>query len=685
MIFLMQLAITGASLYAGLKGYQHSKPLKKSKKIPQDSVPQNSVAILSPELNSADIPIDDKSEREHLEKITDQKLAAAGGSLALITTGMLTSTPLLVPLSIPGLIYIGTPIVTDAYQSIFKDRQVRASILDAISLTAMLVTRNLFACSLAGFLLTGSEKLLLKTEDESRKSLTNIFRDQPKFVWILRNEVEVEVPFENVKGGDVIVANAGEYIPSDGIIVKGIASIDQHQLTGEAQPAEKKVGDSVFAGTVILSGRINIQVEKAGRDTVIAQLGNILNRTADFKTSIQSRGQVIADKAVIPTLALGAMAVPLGGTHALAVLNAGFGYNMRLIAPISMLNFLSIASQEGILIKDGRSLELLKNTDIVVFDKTGTLTLIQPEIAKIYCYTTFTEDQVLFYTAVAEYRQTHPIAQAILQAAKEREIELPITDHIRYEVGYGIQADFESQSVKVGSIRFMTMEGIAVPDEISDQQANRDEEGASFIYVAVNNELAGVIELQSIVRPEVRSIVQKLKESGKQIYIISGDHEKPTRKLANDLGIEHYFSEVLPEDKANLITQLQQKGHSVCFVGDGINDAIALKKANVSISLRGASTIATDSAQIVFMGQSLKQLIPLFDLASQFNSNLDASYLTTLIPGAICVGGVFFLGFGIFTSIMLYNVGLIAGIGNAMLPRLKSLYTEKPDDESTGD
>ncbi|MBF0376217.1 MAG: heavy metal translocating P-type ATPase [Desulfamplus sp.] len=666
MLFLFKLLITGASIYAGLKGHQHNKPLKQEKQTYTDSaniLPDDFQAL-------ADISIDDKTNREHLEKTTDRNLAVAGSSLALTSVGVLTSNPLLVPLAIPGLIYIGVPMVEDAYRAVFHDHKVRASILDAVSISAMLATGNLLVCALAASLLTGSEKLLLKTEDDSRKNLTNIFGEQPKFVWILTDNVEVEIPFEQVKAGDIIVVNAGEHIPSDGVIVKGIASIDQHQLTGEAQPAEKTLGDSVFAGTVVLSGRLNIRVEKAGADTVIAQLGEILSRTADFKTSIQSKGRVIADKAVVPTLALSAMAVPLGATHALAVLNSGFGYNMRLIAPISMLNFLSIASKEGILIKDGRSLELLGKTDTVVFDKTGTLTLVEPDIAKIYSYNNFTEVEVLRFAAAAEYRQTHPIAKAVLEAAKERKIDLPQIEHVKYEVGYGIKADFEDHSVKVGNIRFMIMEGIFVPDGISVHQSNSNEEGTTIIYVAVDNQLSGAIELKAAIRPEVKLIVQTLKQRGKKIYIISGDHEKPTRKLASDLGIDHYFSEVLPEDKANLIKKLQDSGHSVCFVGDGINDAIALKKANVSISLRGASTIATDSAQIVFMGTNLDKLIPLFDLASKFDSNINISLMTTIIPGAICVGGAFFLGFGIVSSVMLYNVGLVSGVGNAMLPRL---------------
>lgn len=672
------LLIIGSSFYAGLKGYQDSQPQKSEST--EQQIDQDADQMPAPPSDATIIPqVAETTEREHLEKMVDRKIIVAGSSLALTSLRALTNAPLLSPLAIPGLIYIAVPVGIDAYQAIFKEHKVRASILDIIAITVMLGTRNLFASSLAGFLLMASDKILLKTEDDSRQKLTNIFGEQPQTVWLLRDQVEVAIPFDQVTVGDVIVVNAGEYIPTDGFIVKGIASVDQHQLTGEAQPAEKSVGDSVFAGTVLLSGRIYLQVEKAGRDTVVAQLGEILNRTADFKSSIQSRGQAIADRAVIPTLALGSLAAPLGATHALAVLNSGFGYNMRLIAPLGMLNFLTIASQKGILIKDGRSLELLGKIDTVVFDKTGTLTLVQPDIAKIYPYHDLSEEQILRYAAAAEYRQTHPIAQAILHAAKERQIELPTTEHVQYEIGYGIKAEFEGQQVKVGSLRFMTLEGLSIPDQISIDQANGSEQGSSFIYVAVNNELAGAIELQAKIRPEVTAIVEKLHQRGKSLYIISGDHEQPTKKLASELGIEHYFAEVLPEEKANLITQLQQDGHSVCFVGDGINDSIALKKANVSISLRGASTIATDSAQIVLMGQDLNQLLSLFELSSQFDRNMHTSFMTTLVPGVICVGGAFFLRFGIFTSIMLYNVGLIAGIGNAMLPRLSYARSKKSD------
>ncbi|MBF0192725.1 MAG: heavy metal translocating P-type ATPase [Magnetococcales bacterium] len=678
-MIVLEVLLISASIAAAVKAHKANRVKAVPKKAPpkasrkaQPAAQQSQSSAKHPP-SSSEKEADERELRQQHEKVVNQNLTAAGSSLTLSVLGMVTGVPVLSNLAIPGLVYVGTPLTEDALRAIFKEKKIRASILDMVSIAAMLGTGNIFACSLAVTLLMGSDKLVLKTKDNSQKKTTHMFVKQPKRVLVLRDHIKHEIPFDQVKVGDTVIVNAGEYIPTDGTITHGDCSIDQHQLTGESKPVEKSVGDIIFAGTVILSGRIYYRVEKAGQDTVIAQLGEILDRTANYQTSIQSRGQVIADEAVVPTMVLSGLALTAGIPQSLAVLNAGFGYNMRLIAPLGMLNFLSIAADEGILIKDGRSLDLLGKIDTVVFDKTGTLTLVQPEIVNIYRCDQYPETEILRYAAACEFRQTHPIAKAILQAARERKIDLPPVENVKYEVGYGIKSEFEDQQVKVGSNRFMLMEEVAIPDDLYTGQVNGNEKGSSFVYVAVNGRLAGAIELKAKVRPEVKSIVRDLQKMGKRLYIVSGDHEQPTKMLANELGIERFFFEVLPEDKANLIGQLQQKGRSVCFVGDGINDAIALKKAHVSVSLSGASTVATDSAQIVLMGQDLTQLLPLFELGVEFDKNMKNAFMTTLVPGILCVGGAFFLRFGILSSIMIYNTGLIVGVGNSILPRLKRI------------
>ena len=247
--------------------------------------------------------------------------------------------------------------------------------------------------------------------------------------------------------------------------------------------------------------------------------------------------------------------------------------------------------------------------DTVVFDKTGTLTDEQPHVTQIHPWGDYEENEILRYAAAAEYTQTHPIAQAILQEARTRDVYIPAIDEATYRIGYGLTVTADSRPVHVGSFRFMEMEEIFIPPSIREVQAVCHNQGHSLVLVAMDYQVVGAIELHAAVRPEAKAMIQGLRQRNiKHIYIISGDHDTPTQKLATALGIDHYFPETLPESKADLIEQLQQEGRSVCYIGDGINDAIALKKAEVSISFRGASTIAMDTAQVILMDQSLNQL-----------------------------------------------------------------------------
>jgi len=299
-------------------------------------------------------------------------------------------------------------------------------------------------------------------------------------------------------------------------------------------------------------------------------------------------------------------------------------------------------------------LELLSQVDTIIFDKTGTLTEEQPHIGAIHCCSSYSENDILTYAAAAECKQNHPLAQAILQEAEKRQLTLPSIDDSEYKIGYGLIVVVAGHTIHVGSERFMVTVGMSIPISLKQQQQLCHEEGYTLVMVAIDNQVSGAIELLPTVRPEAKAIISRLKQRKniKATYIISGDHEIPTRTLARDIGVDHYFAETLPENKATIIKQLQKKGHFICYIGDGINDSIALKQSQVSISLRGASTIATDTAQIVLMDGGLKHLNALFDLANDFNANMNTTFTVMLIPAVISVGGVFLLGFGIPQTIV---------------------------------
>ncbi len=299
-------------------------------------------------------------------------------------------------------------------------------------------------------------------------------------------------------------------------------------------------------------------------------------------------------------------------------------------------------------------MELLSQVDTIIFDKTGTLTEEQPHIGAIHCCSSYSENDILTYAAAAECKQNHPLAQAILQEAEKRQLTLPSIDDSEYKIGYGLIVVVAGHTIHVGSERFMVTVGMSIPISLKQQQQLCHEEGYTLVMVAIDNQVSGAIELLPTVRPEAKAIISRLKQRKniKATYIISGDHEIPTRTLARDIGVDHYFAETLPENKATIIKQLQKKGHFICYIGDGINDSIALKQSQVSISLRGASTIATDTAQIVLMDGGLKHLNALFDLANDFNANMNTTFTVMLIPAVISVGGVFLLGFGIPQTIV---------------------------------
>jgi len=516
----------------------------------------------------------------------DKHLAVTSVSTALTAAGKIFYPPL-VPLGLLGLVYPLSGMIKGAYEGLFKEHKVNLEVMNCILLSGMMLTGYYFTGCLVFWLYYGSLKLLNKIEDNTRQNLGDIFENQPRSAWIVRSGTEVEVPFDSLLAGDIAAVKAGEIIPADGLITEGNASIDQHILTGESRPLEKGPGEPVFASTLVLAGRIRVRVEKSGKDTVVANIADLLNRTVDFKTTVQSKGERIADQSVLPTLAASAVALPLTGpAGALAVLNSYIGADVCILAPLSTLNFLKTASRDGILIKDGRALELLVGTDTVVFDKTGTLTLEQPHVRKIHACDGYRETGVLKYAAMAENRQTHPIARAILEKAGECEIHPGDADDARYEVGYGIRVRLADKIIRVGSARFMETEGIEIPGKINDLMHRCHDNGHSLVMVSEGKHLAGAVELHTAVRPEVRDIISRLRKRGKSMYIITGDHEKPARILAENLGIENYFAETLPEQKAQIVEMLQKQGRSVCFIGDGINDSVAMKKAHVSVSLQ---------------------------------------------------------------------------------------------------
>ena len=578
--------------------------------------------------------------------------------------------PIVAPLSLGVYIYTTFPFLRHVEKSLFKKRKVDVDVLFFMGDTLILATSQYITAAVGLWALFWGQYFVKRAKGHSEKMLRQVFYQQPRHVWILNNHVEVEIPLEAVKAGDIVVVNTGEVIPVDGRIVKGMATIDQHALTGESQPVEKETGDQVFTATLIVSGRVYIEVEKSGQETSIAKINQMLQHSAEFKPQLQLKGEQWANKATLPMLWMsGVILLTLGPIPTVVFIASHSGVSIRILGSLGTLNHITLASSRGILIKDGRALEKLTQVDTVLFDKTGTLTHEQPKVGKIIvCAPHETEHDILRYAAIAERKLSHPIAKAILKYARESHLTLPEIEDSQYQVGYGITVRYQNQTIRVGSLRFMSQEGLTIPELITTAQADSHQEGYSLVLVAIDHQVSGAIEIQTQVRSEVKKTIHGLRQRGiKLIAIVSGDHQQPTQKLATELGMDDYFYDILPAEKAQIVEQLQAKGKTVCFVGDGINDAVAMKKADVSISLRGATTMATDTAEIILMDSNLSRLCHLIDISNNLNTNLRKSLAVTLMSGATNLAGAFLFHFSIMTAIIVGHGFFLLGMGNTML------------------
>ncbi len=611
------------------------------------------------------------------EKELNHNFMITIGSLVLAVGGTVYS-PLRL-LSFMGILYSSRHTYKNAYNSLFVKKKLNIDVANS-TVVSLLLFNGCYSFACLPITLSGvRRKLIAKIKDDSENAIIDIYKKQPKFITIIIHEgIETKIPIEELEHNNTILVNAGETIPADGYIINGTAAIDQRILTGESIAVEKKENDEVFALTIVLSGRITILVEKAGEETSAANIGKILNQTVNIKTNMQLQCERTIDRLVKPVLIIGGLGLPFfNPSNIAAFINALPGDMLMIASSINTLNYLNLASKKGILIKDGRTLELLNQVDTVVFDKTGTLTEDYPHVGKIHAFQGYQTMEILQIAATAEYYQQHPIAKAILAAAEVKGLILKEIDNAHYNVGLGLEVTIDSMLVHVGSERFMHNLKISLPTDIIGIRERCFAQGSSMVFVSVDYSIIGMLELEPTLRPEAEEVIRSLKKQDIQsIYIISGDQLKPTKYLAKQLDIDHYFAEVLPEHKAELVERLQNEGKTVCFIGDGINDSIALKKAHVSISLRGASSVATDAAQIILMDGSLCHLNELFRLAREFNHKMHFTYGAISVPNMLGVGSILLLHTGFLTAIMINQIGLLLSMSYSIIPLLRKELKE---------
>ncbi len=589
----------------------------------------------------------------------------------LAVAGVRHFYPQIAPLYLAMYTYSSFSFFKNTEKSL-KNKKIGNNVLTSVMSLVALGTGHYVALGILSVSYAVGDLIIAKTRRGSESILVNSFDNFPSKVWCLKNNIEIEINLEDIRQGDVVIVNIGDTIVVDGVVVDGTAIVDQHTLTGESQPAEKTVGDRVFASTLLVSGKIYIQAEKTGKETTISNIDNLLNNSINFKSKIQLKGDLWADNSAIPFLTAATVgSVIFNPAIGLVILSASYGNGIRVLAPLVTYTHTKIASQKGVLVKDGRIFEKLQEIDTILFDKTGTLTNNKLKVGEITIYDKYDKNEILKYAAAAECKMTHPIAKAILNEAKILNLELPNIVDANYKIGFGISVQIDDKLIQVGSVKYMNLESINISQKIKQVMYKTHEDGNSLIMLAIDKKIVGTIEIKATVRPEVQKLIHDLRKEGvKHMYIVSGDHEQPTRRLANLLDLDGCYYDVLPQDKSSIVERLQKEGKKVCFVGDGVNDVIAMKKADVSISLIGATVIATDVADVILMDGSLVHLCDLINASKNLDKDLSKMFRTSVIPSAIILSTIPF-GIGFTAAIIVKNVVFTINMRSVLKPLRK--------------
>ncbi|GIX26915.1 MAG: copper-translocating P-type ATPase [Burkholderiales bacterium] len=476
-------------------------------------------------------------------------------------------------------------------------------------------------------LLSGYVSALVRTR--ASQAVRKLLSLVPPTARVVRNGREQEVALAEVKPGELVRVRPGESIPVDGEVVEGSSGVDESLVTGESIPVEKSPGDGVIGGSVNQLGTLLVRVAKVGEESFLSQVARQVEEARALKPGVLALVDRILQVYVPAVLAFAAVAIAvwtLGAWSvagqadwtravfaALAVLVMGYPCALGMATPLAMIRGGGMAAERGILMRSAEAFQVLKDVKKVVFDKTGTLTLGKPAVADVIALNGWGEGMALRLAAAAEQASEHPLARAVGDAAAAWHLPVPKADEFQATPGQGVVARVEGHRVAVGSPAFAARLGAdltPVRGRIEDLQS----EGHTVIAVAVDGQLAGLIAIADPVKPEAKEVMARLREAGLQPVMLTGDHARTARAVAQTLGIAEYHAEVLPQEKAEVIRRLQGEGYRVAMVGDGINDAPALMQADVGIAIGAGTDIAIESADVVLIGERLTAVVEAFHI-----------------------------------------------------------------------
>lgn len=523
-------------------------------------------------------------------------------------------------------------------------RRLDVPVLDATAITAAMLQNDISTAGSVMLLLHVGELLEEWTYQKSVHDLADNMSLHIDTVWKVVDGSEVEVSLTDVQAGDLVSVKMGSTIPLDGEVQSGDAMVNQASMTGESMPVHKTPGLTVYAGTVVEDGEIVVKVKGGAGNSRYDRIVKMIQDSESFKSNLESRASHLADK-LVPWCLGGTLLTYLltrNLTRAMSILMVDFSCALKLSMPLAVLSAMRECSTHKITVKGGKFLEAVAQADTIVFDKTGTLTLAKPKVADVLCFNGYDRATVLRYAACLEEHFPHSVANAIVrQAADEGLTHDEMHSKVEYIVAHGIASRVDGKRIVIGSGHFIfDDEKCVIPEGEEALYESRPEE-YSHIYMALDGKLVAIICIQDPLRPEAPQVLKNLRKAGfKNLVMMTGDSERTAAAVAAKIGVDKFFAEVLPEDKARFVKEAKQSGHRVVMVGDGINDSPALSEADAGVAIAEGADIAREIADITISAHDLQQLVVLKEISTLLMKRVQFNYdfVITFNAGLIGLG-----------------------------------------------
>ena len=551
----------------------------------------------------------------------------------------------------------GFPIFAEAWENLLK-RRMTMELSMTIALISALCIGHFFTALVIAFFVIFAELLEGYTVGGGRRAIQKLIDALPRQVTVRRDGREQELGTNEVALGETIIIRPGERIPADGTVAKGHSFVDQASITGESLPAEKLSGSRVFAGTINKDGVLEVRVEQIGRDTTFGKIIEIVEQAEKSKAPVQR----IADRlaAGLVYFAFGAAVltfiVTRNLTSTIAVIIVAGACGVAAGTPLAVLAGIGSAARRGIIIKGGLYLEQLSQIDTVVLDKTGTLTLGVPEVTSVRTLYGATENEVLQSAAIAEQHSEHPLGEAIVRRARQRNAPLREYANLRYLPGKGLACEDNGSEILVGSRTLFEEHGVAVPAEFLAESTGIKTAGQTSVLVGRDKRILGAVTLADQLRAEAKEAINELKSNGYRTILLTGDSSDTAKAIGDALGVHETVGDLLPQQKLEKIRELLQRGQKVAMVGDGVNDAPALAEATVGVAMGQGTDVALETADVTLMTSDLSRLVEVLTISKRCYRVIMFNFWGTIV---VDMAGIALAFFGLLAPIIaaLIHVG----------------------------